>query len=254
MNAINLYGRLTVCSICYITVPQLANGQQAANDTISPTTTLATALRQYDASFEAHPQLVNGPEYVDYAQRYNARVGNQFFQTAELQFGSVEYNEHLFQNQQLKYDVVLDQLIIRHPTSPLLLRLIEEKVRTFTIADHHFIRLVADTVTGTVVGTGYYEVLQEGPVQILARRSKRLQKQVSQKAINASFTGTDKLLARKAGVYQVVGSKAAALRLFADRLPEMQAYVRQRNLTFRKAQLESTLADLAHYYATLPPR
>jgi hypothetical protein len=220
-----------------------------------PTLAAATALAKTDylEAFKSHSQLYSGPEYVDYSQAYHVRDGHQFFLTTEKQPGSVYYNNQLFQNIQLQYDIVLGQVVLQQPGSPLLLKIINENVRSFTMAGHRFTRLVADSASGNAIRTGYYEVLVDSTVQVLAKRSKRLQEHLVQPYINAEFTQTDNLFVGKGGQYYAVASKGAIKRLFADRGKEIQRYIQDQKLTFSKARREADLVQLAAYYCSLPP-
>ncbi|GAB3861034.1 hypothetical protein GCM10028822_39890 [Hymenobacter terrigena] len=212
---------------------------------------VAAAKQQYNASFGHHPQLYNGPEYVDYARRYNERIGHQFFLSPDKQPGSVYYNDHYFSNLQLAYDVVLDQVVLQQPTNPLTLRLANEQVRYFIINDHRFVRLVADSSAGGTIATGYYEMLVDGEVQVLARRAKRLREQLNQRLINAEFVDADRFFLRKGGTYYAVTGKSGVVRLLADHGKEVQQFIRERDLSFGKEQLGSSLAQVAVYYNSL---
>ncbi len=53
-------------------------GQQYPEDARLVAAVVA-AQQQYTAAFVGPPQLYNGPEYVDYAKRYHAQIGHQFF-------------------------------------------------------------------------------------------------------------------------------------------------------------------------------
>lgn len=231
--------------------PALAQGT-ASEALVS--NTVETVQRQYNSSFGAHPQLYNGPEYIDYARRYHAQIGHQFFLVPGLQSGDVYYNNHYFPNVRLNYDVVLDQVVLPQPTSPLTLRLVNEWVRSFTIDGHRFIRLVADSTAGSVIRTGYYEVLADSRVQLLAKRAKRTQEQLSERLIDIEFSLMDRLFVKKAGRYYPVSSKSAVVRVFADRDKEVQQFIQSNKLKFNKAQLEASVARLTQYYNGLPAR
>lgn len=235
----------------------LAFGTSALGQTAPPVAlapAVAAAQLQYAASFGAHPELYNGPEYLDYSRRYYTVTGHQFFLSPEAQPGAVYYNGHDFQNILLAYDVVLDQVVLSPPQSPLTLRLLNEKVRGFTISGHRFVRLVADSTTRGVIRTGYYEELLGGPVQVLAQRVKRQQEHVNNPHIDVEFTANDRLFLRKAGQYYAVSSKSSVLRPLADRGKEVQQYAQAHKLRFNKAQREASVLALATYYASLPPR
>lgn len=212
------------------------------------------AQRPYATAFASHSLLLNGPEYLDYTKRYHASTGFQYFLLPEKQAGTLTYNNRLFANLQLAYDVVLDQVVLSPPNSPLLLRLINEKVSGFTLNEHRFVRLVADSASGGVIRTGYYEVLFDGGLQLLAKRAKNMQERIAQPYINVEFSPVDKLYLYKTGRYYAVASKRSVLRLLADHSKEMQKFSQERKLRFNSAEREGSIAQLVAYYAGLPPR
>jgi hypothetical protein len=210
------------------------------------------ARQQHDAAFATSPQLINGPEYVDYAKRYAERRGHQFFLSAERQPGRVYCNGYLFDKLQLAYDLVLDQVVLPQPTSPLQLRLVNEDVRWFELAGHRFVRLQADSAAGSVIKTGYYEVLTDSAVQVLAKRSKQLQEQVEQRVVRANFLTRDRLFVRKNGMYYQVARKKDLLPLLADQQAAVQQYLQQQRLKFNRGQLEASTVRLVRFYNRLP--
>ncbi|MGY3088565.1 hypothetical protein ACVWYF_001598 [Hymenobacter sp. UYAg731] len=218
------------------------------------TAAVEAAKARYNQSFVGPPQLYNGPEYVDYSLRYHARTGHQFFSTPEKTAGSVYYNDHYFPNLRLAYDVVLEQVVITQPTSPLNLRLINEQVREFTLDYHHFVRLVADSSTSRVISTGFYELLvDDSQLQLLAKRAKNLQEVPAQGFLNVEFLTADKFFLQKAGVYTPINSKSAILRAFADHKKEVQQHIREKGLRFGKADFDASAVHLALYYVGLLP-
>jgi hypothetical protein len=232
----------------------LLPGPAAQAQVIAPLIDVATAAaqQQYVNAFVSHPELYNGPEYTDYAKAYHARTGHQYFLAPEKQPGSVAYNQHTFNDIVLSYDLVRDQVVLSPPQSPLTLRLINEKVASFTVGSHRFTRLAADSVSRSVIRTGYYEVLVDSTVQVLAKRSKRMQERISQTFIDVEFTTVDRLFIQKAGRYYPVASKSSVMTLFADHNKELQRYLQEHKLRFNKAQREASIVQLAAYYNSLP--
>jgi hypothetical protein len=232
---------------------RLSAAQATASAAEAPVAQSVEAVQDlYTASFGAHPELFNGPEYVDYARPYHARTGHQFFLTPEPKTGGVRYNGQYFANQRLTFDVVRDQVVLRQPTSPLLLRLVNEKVDYFDIDGHVFVRVVADSATGDAIRTGYFEELNEGRAQLLARRSKRLQEHIYQRQLDVEFVPTERLFIKKGGFFYPVKSKSAALRLFADKSKAMQQFLQENKLPFNKKGFEGALLQLTNYYNSLP--
>jgi len=231
--------------------PWLALGQ-TAEPAADLTAAVQAAHQQHDAAFAVSPQLINGPEYVDYTQRYAQRRGHQFFLSSERQPGSVYANGYLFDHLQLSYDVVRDQLVLPQPTSPLQLHLVDEHVRWFQLAGHRFARLQADSAAVGIIKTGYYEVLVDSTVQVLAKRIKQLQEQVEQRQVRANFLTRDRLYIRKNGTYYPVARKKDLLPLLADRGPAVQQHLKEQRLKFNREQLEASTVRLVRFYNRLP--
>lgn len=227
----------------------LAFGQQVLLEARLAAT--ATAEQQYTSAFVGTPQLYSGPEYLDYTYLYRTRTGHQFFAAPEPQSGSVRYHNHSFTGVRLAYDVVRDQVVLSQPTSPLRLRLVNEWVTGFSIDTHQFVRLVADGRAGGPIRTGFYELLLDGPVQVLAKRAKYQQEKLTQGGTDVVFSPNDKVFLRKAGTYYPVSGKRAVLRLLADHSRELQQYAQDQQLQFNQGQLEASTVALARYYSTL---
>ena len=210
----------------------------------------AEALKQeYGAAAISYPYLYNGPEYADYTRKYHTRAGHQFYLQPEVLPGSANYNDREFPNVRLQYDLVRDQVVLSQPGNPLMLRLIDEKVRAFSVDGHRFVRLVADSAG--IIRTGYYELLADGPVQVLAKRTKTMYEHLNKPYVDVSFVEASRLYMQKAGRYYAVRSKGTVLRLFADRSAEMQQYLKAHRLRFDKTARESTVAELTRYYNEL---
>ena len=209
----------------------------------------AEALRQeYATATVNNPYLYNGPEYADYTRKYHTRTGHPFYLLPAVQPGTANYNGREFANVRLQYDLVRDQVVLAQPGSPLRLRFIEEKLRTFSLDGHRFVRLVADSASADIIRTGYYELLADGPVQVLAKRTKTMYEHVNRPYVDVSFTETNRLYMQKGGRYYAVGSKGKALRLLADHGPEMQQYLKEHPLRFGKADRENAVVELTRYY------
>jgi hypothetical protein len=240
--------------LCLVFSSQQAQAQVKPDTSRLVSASVAVLEKQYAQAFETHPQLYNGPEYVDYAKRYHLRIGHQYFLSDEKQPGTVYYNQHYFPDLLLSYDVVFDQLIIQHATSPFTLRFLDENVRAFTIGQHRFIRIEADSTAAAPFRTGYYEVLVDSTIQLLAKRAKRRQEKINQRYVDIEFTAIDKLFLKREGTYHPVSNKRSITRLFADRGKEVQKYIQDNKLKFRKRTREDDIVRLTRFYAGLRPQ
>ncbi|WP_375435900.1 hypothetical protein [uncultured Hymenobacter sp.] len=225
--------------------------QSASEDTTLVTSAITQFEKQYGAYYPVHPQLFNGPQYVDYSTRYHKKTGHQLFAVAEKQNGNLYYNNQYFSGLQFTYDVVLQQIVLQHPTTPLYLRLINEKVSYFTLGGHRFTRVVIDSLSDQILRTGFYEVLVDGNVELLANRSKQMQEKIENTYINVEFIVTDKLFLKKNGAYHTVNKKSSILKILADRSEELKKYSSSKKLKFKKSTRESSIVQLVEYYCSL---
>ncbi|SNR75867.1 hypothetical protein [Hymenobacter mucosus] len=240
-----------------LAVLSIASSRQAvAQSTSSDTTLLAAAKSQVAQHYTAHiqdqSQLYNGPEYFNYTRYYQEVQGNQFFGTATAQPGSVYYAGHYYSNVPLLYDTRLDQVVVQQPTNLFTLRLVSEKVSRFTLQGHTFIRLTKDTAANQDITPGFYDLLVDKGVTLLARRVKKIQVQPSQNITKASFSATNQYFIKRDRVYYPVKGRGSFISLFPDRRRELQQYAREKKLRFRKKGLEDDLIALVNYYASLP--
>jgi hypothetical protein len=238
-----------------LTLAALLAGRPARAQVPSPEARLpaaAEALRQeYATASVNNPYLYSGPEYADYTRKYHLRTGHQFYLLPDVLPGTANYNDREFANVRLQYDLVRDQVVLSQPGNPLKLRFIDEKVRAFSIDGHHFVRLVADSANTGIIRTGYYELLADGLVQVLAKRTKTMYEHVNRPYIDVSFTESNRLFMQKGGRYYAVGSKGKALRLLADHGPEVQQYLKEHPLRFGTADRENAVVELTRYYNEL---
>ncbi|MCR5887850.1 hypothetical protein LRS06_08670 [Hymenobacter sp. J193] len=244
--------RRSIPVLCLLLFAQRAFSQTPAPDHTPLVAASVSQLQQeYTQAFPINSQLYNGPEYVDFAKRYRQNIGHQFFLSPEKAAGSVHYNDHYFPDLQLVYDILSEQVILQQPTNPLRFRLVSEKLREFSVAGHRFIRIETDSTNQKVVQTGFYEVLEDNTLQVLAKRAKRMQEHVNQGQKYLEFVETNKLFIKKSGVFYSVSSKGSVTRLLADRSKEIQKYIRDNKLKFNKNTRESDIIQVVRFYNSL---
>ena len=239
---------------CLLVLPGLLAPSRLAAQALADSSTLraATAVAHEAYSRHVRPEsvLFNGPEYVDYVKP--GTVGHQFFLEASPQMGTVSYRQGFFQEVPLRYDIVLDQVVMTYPSQTGIITLVPDFINTFSLGSHQFARLLADSAIGRIMPTGYYEVLQPGPVSLLAHHTKRIQQIYVQQTLRFEYRQTDQLYVRTATGAAEVGSLKSLLSLLPAHKTEAQRYARQHNLRFAAAQREASALELLRYYYTLP--
>ncbi len=242
--------RLTVFLIALLFLSgstPFAFSQSVPADSALVQQSVAQAYARYRADMHTQSHLYNGSEYVDYD---NYIDGHQYFESDEWEDGNVHYDGTLYRGVPLLYDVRFDQLITENLAGPLRIRLVSEKVRYFNLLGHTFVRIVADSTQQGGVRTGFYDQLYEGNVQVLARRAKLIHEQIASGRVERNFYGRDRYFIRKAGQFYPVKRKGSVLGVFDDRKKELQRFLREQKIRYKRDP-ESAMVQLARQYDAL---
>ncbi|MGI4743265.1 MAG: hypothetical protein ACRYG7_49570 [Janthinobacterium lividum] len=210
---------------------------------------VAAATQQYTRRVRPESVLFNGPEYVDNTQP--GTIGHPFFLNSEPQLGSITYRSAHFAEVPLRYDLVLDQVVMTYPGQALAVALVPGKITSFALGSHQFVRLLADSAAGSALPTGFYEVLQSGQVGLLAHHTKQIQRTTVQQDLRLEFKQTDRLFIRTARASAEVAKLKDLLAMLPTHKADVQRYARQQKLRFSAAQREASALSALRYYYTL---
>src|SRR6185436_5557440 len=153
----------------------LVSGKAQNNIQDTATTTPAIIVHAgdvYNPFIEKQSRLYNGIEHLGYSVRIK---GHAYFVQKELQTGTVVYDELEFTNVPMLYDLLKDQVVIQHFNRFTKIGLVSEKVNAFTLFNHHFIRLQADSSSASPLLTGFYDVMYTGRITVLVKRQKYIE-------------------------------------------------------------------------------
>jgi hypothetical protein len=211
---------------------------------------VSAATQQYIKEVQPESVLFNGPEYVN--RTSPGTIGHQFFETAEPQTGTITYRSAQFQNVPLNYDLALDQVLLSYPGQAATVQLVPDQVAMFSLGSHQFVRLHADSAAKSAAPVGFYEVLLPGPVSLLARHTKRVERTTVQQNLRLEFRQSDQLFVRTPSAVAPVDNLKDMLALLPAHKVEVQRYARQQQLRFSAAQREASFLSALRYYASLP--
>ena len=236
-----------LCCLCVALL--LAN--KALGQAVGPDSSALAALGQrYAAARGAESRLYNGPAYAGYTAPFVK--GQPFFESAAPQLATVDYDGNTYADVPLRYDLVLGQLVLQVPSGVTEMYLVNEKVARFALGGHTFVRLVADAA-GSPAPTGYYDLLVEGPVRVLAARRKDVQTRATFEGMQGEISQIDEVFIYKDRRYYPVSKAKELLRLFPESKGPLRAYIRAQKLPFNAAGREPSIAAVVRYYATLAP-
>jgi hypothetical protein len=162
-------------------------------------------------------------------------------------YGSIVYWNELYENVPLLYDIRNDQIITEHNRGNPI-KLISEKVQSFALLDHTFVRLNRDSQNK--ISDGFYDRLYDGQSKVYAKHSKIFRETLEPPRIIPHFDENTRYFLVKDGVFNVVKSKASVLGVFRDRKHDVKNFIRKNRLSFQHNR-ETAIVRTAAFYDTL---
>jgi hypothetical protein len=196
-------------------------------------------VARYKEATAISQNLYNGRVYYIYDSRQEE---HQFFENKKWTKGVIEYDGQQFDSISMLYDIVRDEVIIKHFNGDNLL-LQPAKVRQFTIFNHHYQRLTSGVDIEPEMKTGFYDLLYNGESKALVRRTKQRQEKIVDKRIITLFPPKDFYYIRKDGHYHAVRSKKSVMTLFPENQKLLRKALREHNIRFRKER-ETAIATI----------
>jgi hypothetical protein len=240
--AIKLLSRYVLCFLL-ISPFSIANAQSQSG-TSGENTDLSDL---YKHSMYDQAGIFKGSEYGDYS--YTLSASHPYFDTSIYINGSVVYEGILYENMPMLYDIVRDVVIIRHFNKYHKIQLLSDKVSSFTIGDHHFIRLVADS-NSSIIQTGFYEKLHEGTLTVLKKNVKVIQPVPSMTEVKNMAYPKNYFFVVQNGNYYPITNERSLMKIFGDRKNAVQAYLKSNKIKFRKKKQEAIVQGVAYYDQT----
>ena len=242
---------LRICFLCFLSFffVNSSFSQAVAVDSMALDNTIARINSQFYTSIGEQSRLYNGHEYLP----YDPRIKNNAlfpYDAKTWQTGEVNYDNVIYKNVPMMYDVYKDVVIVRLYNKFSMFSLLSNRVHDFAFANHHFIRLDADQINGSQSGItpGFYDQLYVGKIEILAKRGKTMQNSSNSLAAPETFfQATNDYYLKKENTYYKIGSKGSVLKLLKDKKSQIQQYLKQNNISYGDDP-ESAMAKMASYY------
>ncbi len=198
------------------------------------------AIALYTTGIAGQSHLYNGNAYIEYQQQ---KEEHPYF-IDEWIDGSVVYENELYQNVPLLYDINKDRLITDHQYNINKIQLISSKVKSFTLKQHQFVNLMESGIP-----PGFYELLYDGKTKVYAQWKKILQETITNQSIERRFDNKNGYYIFKDGKMIQVKSKKSVLHVFAD---QKSALRKMRGTRFKTDRARS-IREMAQHYDQLQP-
>jgi hypothetical protein len=206
--------------------------------------TNARAFFQNQVKENAH--LYTGKEFINYSVNIK---GYPFFETDQMQTGSVFYDGTLYENIPLLYDIVAQEVIINRYNSDERIRLLNEKIKYFIFDGHRFENIFSAEGRGENITNTFYDIMSTGKASVLVKRIKHIKNGIRAED-PTSFVEEDELYVRNGNNLYAIDGKSSALQAFGDKRDMIKIFIRKNKFRFKK-NMEKELALTAEYYSTL---
>jgi hypothetical protein len=228
--------------------PVMAQSQQ--EDSIFYQSSVANTLTVYYDQLEDQSQIYNGSLY--YALDLNFQSGSPYLLTEKSVKGWIVYDHILYPNLNLVYEDYRQYLVAIDQSFQL--KLINERISSFTIADRHFERQTADSLETGIPAIGFYEVLYSGRSRVLKRTIKKIREVLGvTNGLTRFMDETGDYYLRNGKKYLTINTKRELLNIMNDHRKEVQRFIRKNNLHF-KTDKDKDLVMVAAYYDQIANR
>jgi asparagine N-glycosylation enzyme membrane subunit Stt3 len=195
----------------------------------------------YTRAIELQSRLYNGHDYVYYISKDDE---HPYYNIDDWTFGSVVYGGELYENVAILYDLTTDQIITEN-RSGATIRLNAEKIESFRLGDHIFVRLRPDHKNG--ISEGFYHQLYIGNLKVYAKYVKQYEEVLTNREVVPDFTQTTRYYVVKDGVFYNVKTKSGVLKVLEDRKQELRNLIRKNRIDFRSNKAAALVQISEHY-------
>ena len=221
-----------------------ANAQYNESDSMLYKKAKEYAVSLYHENIKNESGLYNGSQYVVYAQ--TIQDGIPFFEITQPSSGNVTYWGVEYKNVPLLYDILKGEIITIVPSTNYLIKLNTEKVSSFEVLNHKFIRIAKDS-SNKNIKTGFYDVLYDGQTAVYKKEIKTLNEDLSSGKLRTFILDENAFFIKKNNVFFTVSNKSSLLDILKDKKKEVQEFIRKNKLKIRKDK-DNALPKIAAFY------
>lgn len=218
--------------------------QDKIADSVQLHQTTVNMAAMFNKAVVEQSRLYNGPAFVPYS--FKSETNGNFQDVTNFNTGSVNYDGIVYTNVPLIYNIDRDMLISRLYNGFALYTLLSDRVYEFDLLNHHFVRVLPDNLNKQITA-GFYDELYNNKLQLLARRTKSIQRVASSDGIKSVFNQNTEYFLKKKGVYYNANSQGKILDILKDKKKELKQYVKDNKADFGDNP-EHAMVMLVAYY------
>ena len=237
------FGLLSICLIAACLTSHTLSAQSQQEDSIFYQSALTHTISVYFDQLGDQSRLFNGSLYAGIDLTF--QKGSPYFLTDKASSGSVVYDSIFYPNLAVFYEDYRQYLVVIDHAFQL--QLINEKVSSFNIGDHHFEYEFTGGLNNGIPLSGFYEVLYNGRSRLLKHTTKKIREVLSTSDLRRYMDEFNDYYIRGRSGYVVVNSKRELFNFMPDHKKEIQRFMRKNNLDFKNDK-DNTLSQVAAYY------
>ena len=224
-----------------------SSAQTSASDSLFRTAGVEYLVSLYHTATGTSSNLYNGTQYEQIFPLFEKGT-HQFFQSNEFTNGTLVYGGTEYTDAPLLYDVLKDELIVRHPEHSSWISLAKDKVDKFTLHSYNFTRLKKGNELK--LPEGFYARLYSGGISLLAKYQKLKQEVITGSSVFSKVLPKTSYFIVKDGQVHLVKNRKGLLKLLGDKRGQLSQYIRKQKLNFRK-EPEAAMVQVVSFYDQL---
>lgn len=181
-----------------------------------------------------------------WTNKYHKFDGNQYLFSDIFLPGSLYFNNHIFRDLELRYDIVSDEIMIPQSLD-LIVQLNKEMVDSFTLVfekkEYRFINLREDTLLGF---SGYFNVLYRGRSALYSRYIKTIATVITDKS-NGYFNEMMQLILVSDGKSYKISKLRDILNQVPRESDRIRHFVREKRLKVSIKNPDSFIPVIRYY-------
>ena len=239
---------LKLAIVCFYTLlfGTSSYAQAGYADTSARQATIDNMIANYNVAIGDQARLYNGPEYNFYSRIIS---GSAYFSDApDFVPGTVTYDGFTFKNVAMLYDLYKDVVVMQLPGKVASVQLLSERVESFDLLGHHFIRIdPALTPGGSNLAVGFYDQLYNSKSELLVRREKVIQNSNSA-VLDTYFTPSSaKMYLKINGVYKSFDNEKSMLTILEGKKKELKQYIKDKKISFKENKEQAMVSVITYY-------
>lgn len=171
---------------------------------------------------------------------------SMYYNNDDYQSGTLNYENQIYFDVYLKYDLYNDQLIINPSglNKKIGINLNSSKVASFTIEGKHFVKIDKKDSLKPEVPTGYYEEIKIAPDFIFyIKHHKEIRKKISDNGVYYNFTSNNLFFIKYLNKISKIERKKDILKLFPEQKKQINEFYLM-NREIKKSNLNQFMENL----------